>query len=110
MAASLVRLARFLVWFYYSTIRISGAERVPRDGPILLVANHANSLVDPMVLGLAVHRRIRYLAKGPLFEMPVVGALMRWLGMIPVWREVDDLDAAARDYFDVFFNGFLPRQ
>jgi AcrR family transcriptional regulator len=29
---------------------------------------------------------------------------------IGLWRKVDDLDAAARDYFDVFLNGLLPRQ
>ena len=29
---------------------------------------------------------------------------------IDLWRKVDDLDAAAIDYFDIFFNGFLPRQ
>ncbi len=28
---------------------------------------------------------------------------------IRVWRAVDDLDATATDYFDVFFNGLLPR-
>ena len=29
---------------------------------------------------------------------------------IGLWRQVDDLDTAANDYFDLFFNGFLPRQ
>jgi hypothetical protein len=29
---------------------------------------------------------------------------------IKLWRKVEDLDAAANDYFDVFFNGLLPRQ
>ena len=28
---------------------------------------------------------------------------------ISLWRRVDDLDEAARDYFDVFFNGLRPR-
>ena len=28
---------------------------------------------------------------------------------ITLWRQVDDIDDAARDYFDVFFNGLLPR-
>jgi glycerol-3-phosphate O-acyltransferase/dihydroxyacetone phosphate acyltransferase len=90
IAAAFVKAARLLAWVYYSTIRISGTEHIPSAGPTLIVANHANSLVDPVVLGLAVRRRVRYLAKGPLFEIPVVGGLLRWLGMIPVWRAVDD--------------------
>ncbi|MEE4277535.1 MAG: TetR/AcrR family transcriptional regulator [Halieaceae bacterium] len=28
---------------------------------------------------------------------------------IALWRRVDDIDAAATDYFDLFFNGLLPR-
>jgi len=90
IAAVFVKSARLLAWVYYSTIRISGTERIPPSGPTLLVANHANSLVDPVILGLAIGRRVRYLAKGPLFEIPVVGRLLRWLGMIPVWRAEDD--------------------
>lgn len=90
IAAAFVKAARLLAWIYYSTIRISGTGHIPSAGPTLLVANHANSLIDPVVLGLAVGRRVRYLAKGPLFEIPVVGGLLRWLGMIPVWRAEDD--------------------
>lgn len=97
IAAVIVKLARFLAWFYYSTIRVSGAQRIPSSGPVLLVANHANSLVDPVVLGLTVKRRVRYLAKGPMFEMPVIGVLARWLGMIPVWRTVDDRSKMRRN-------------
>jgi glycerol-3-phosphate O-acyltransferase/dihydroxyacetone phosphate acyltransferase len=90
MGSIFVRVARLVVWSFYSTIRVSGAERIPRSGPTLLVANHANSLVDPVVLGLAVRRRVRYLAKAPLFDLPFFGTLIRGLGMIPVWRAVDD--------------------
>lgn len=97
IAAIVVKAARFLAWFYYSTIRVSGTDRIPAHGPVLLVANHANSLVDPVVLGLAMRRRVRYLAKGPLFEIPVVGTLARWLGMIPVWRTVDDRSKMRRN-------------
>ncbi len=97
IAAVFVKLARFVVWFYYSTIRVSGAGRIPVTGPVLLVANHANSLVDPVVLGLAVRRRVRYLAKGPLFEIPLLGRLVKWLGMIPVWRAEDDRSKMRRN-------------
>lgn len=53
IASAIVKSARFLAWFYYSTIRVSGAGRIPASGPVLLVANHANSIVDPVALGLA---------------------------------------------------------
>ena len=38
----------------------------------------------------------------------IAGAVNAAMG-IKLWRKVDDLDTAAKEYFDVFFNGLLPR-
>lgn len=90
LATVLIRFGRLVVWFYYSPVRIVGRERIPRRGPVLLVANHANSLIDPVLVGLVARRRVSFLAKAPLFDVPVFGRLIRWLGMIPVFRPKDD--------------------
>jgi 1-acyl-sn-glycerol-3-phosphate acyltransferase len=83
-------LARGLVRFYYPRIEIEGAERIPATGPVLLAANHPNSLIDPVVLGIVARRSVSLLAKAPLFEVPLFGAALRALGMIPVYRGADD--------------------
>lgn len=83
-------LARWLVRRYYPNIEISNADRIPQTGPVLLCANHANSLLDPVLLGIVAVRPVRFLAKAPLFERPVMGPLMRALGMIPAFRGSDD--------------------
>jgi 1-acyl-sn-glycerol-3-phosphate acyltransferase len=77
-----------------------GAEHLPRGGGVVLAANHL-SFVDPLVLAHAVDalgRRPRFLAKAELFEVPVVGALLRGAGQIPVHRGTERaahaLDAA----------------
>lgn len=64
--------------------------RIPRRGPVLLVANHPNSLLDPMLVLAAARRRVRFLAKAPLFTDPKVGWLVRAFGAIPVHRASDD--------------------
>jgi 1-acyl-sn-glycerol-3-phosphate acyltransferase len=97
-AECITRLMRLLVWLYYSTIRVTGRERIPSGGPILFVANHANSLFDPVILGLTVKRRVRYLAKGPLFDVPVFGKLIESFGMIPVFRSQDDRADLKRNF------------
>lgn len=89
--------ARGLVRFYYPRIEIEGAERIPAEGPLLLVANHPNSLVDPVLLGVAAKRPVRLLAKAPLFEVPVFGTLLRAAGMIPAYRGADDPKAVKRN-------------
>lgn len=81
---------RGLVEFYYPRIEVTGAGLVPREGPVLLVANHPNSLIDPVLLGIAAQRPVRLMAKAPLFDVPVFGGLLRALGMVPAYRGSDD--------------------
>ncbi len=90
LATVLVKTGRLIVWFYYSPVRIIGRNHIPKTGPLLLVANHANSLIDPVLVGMAATRRLRFLAKAPLFQVPLFGRFMTWIGMIPVHRPKDD--------------------
>ena len=83
----LPRVAAILARGYYA-LRIDGT--VPRSGPVLLVANHPNSLLDPVLVAAAAGRPLRFLAKAPLFTHPVVGWLVRGAGCIPVHRRQDD--------------------
>ncbi|MBC8010590.1 MAG: 1-acyl-sn-glycerol-3-phosphate acyltransferase, partial [Burkholderiales bacterium] len=101
LAAPLAALGRWfvrgLVRFYYPRIEIEGAERLPATGPLLLVANHPNSLIDPVLLGVAARRPVRLLAKAPLFSVPVFGTALRAAGMIPAYRGADDPKAVKRN-------------
>jgi glycerol-3-phosphate O-acyltransferase / dihydroxyacetone phosphate acyltransferase len=72
----------------FQTIERSGGP-IP-DGPVLVVANHPNSLLDPLVIFRVAGRPTRPLAKAPLFRQPLVGTLLRGLGGLPVYRAVDD--------------------
>jgi len=60
------------------------------DGPVLLVANHPNALVDPLVVFRTAGRVTRPLAKAPLFDQALVGTVLRGLGGLPVYRRQDD--------------------
>ncbi len=83
-------LVRKSLRLYYSRIEVEGRERLPVSGAVLFVANHPNSLMDPALIGYAVQRSVHFFAKAPLFEVPVFGALMHALGMVPAYRGQDD--------------------
>ena len=74
---------------FFRRIEIGGAERIPGSGPVLFVLNHPNSLVDPLFLLCFSPRPVFFLAKAPLFRMPVVGFFTRAFGSIPVYRRQD---------------------
>lgn len=68
----------------------AGGAPVPSAGPVLLVANHPNSLLDPFLVTVAARRPVRFLAKAPLFSDPLIGWGVRAVGAIPVYRRMDD--------------------
>jgi 1-acyl-sn-glycerol-3-phosphate acyltransferase len=75
-------------------LRWRGAENLPREGGMILAANHL-SYTDILALSLFVYRAGRYpvfLAKASLFDVPVFGWLLRKLGQLPVYR--GQVDAA----------------
>ena len=88
-------IARASARIYYR-IRVEG-EALPGSGPVLFVANHPNSLIDPVLVAAAADRPLRFLAKAPLFEERLVGPLMRATGSIPVYRRQDDPDLMDRN-------------
>ena len=47
----LLPLGRALVWIFFRRVEVRGREHVPRDGPILVAANHPNMLMDALLLG-----------------------------------------------------------
>ena len=64
---------------------------------MLFVANHPNSLVDPVLVTAAADRPVRFLAKAPLFDEKLVGPFVRSAGAIPVYRRQDDPSLVERN-------------
>ncbi len=84
----------------YYRVSVGGAEP-PREGPALVVANHTNALLDTAFVVLASQRRVRFMAKAPLFTYPGLGWLVKAVGSVPVYRRQDDPKLVAQN-LDVF--------
>src|SRR5688572_20858101 len=86
----IVSLVRLALRIYFQRIEVTGLEHVPRDTPVIFVLNHPNALVDPVFLLCLAPRRVSFLAKEPLFRMPVIGYLVKALDSLPVYRRQDE--------------------
>jgi 1-acyl-sn-glycerol-3-phosphate acyltransferase len=73
-------------------LRSRGAEHVPAEGPVLLVANHA-SFLDPPLVGGVAPRPLSFMAKAELFRVPLFGGFIRRLNAHPLRREGGDAGA-----------------
>ena len=70
----------------YVRCRYHNPERVPITGPAILAANHA-SYIDPPLVGAGLSRPLNYLARENLFDLPVLGGLLRKVHAVPVDRD-----------------------
>ncbi len=86
----IVALLRFAFRVYFRRVEVDGLENVPRKSPVIFVLNHPNALVDPAFLLCLAPRRVSFLAKAPLFKLPVLGFLVRALEALPVYRRQDE--------------------
>ena len=73
-------------------LRAYGAERVPRQGGVVLALNHF-SWIDPPAFGATCPRTIYYMAKIEAHRVPGLGQLIRAFGTFAVRRGETDRDA-----------------
>jgi 1-acyl-sn-glycerol-3-phosphate acyltransferase len=72
--------------------RIYGAEKVPQQGRLIVVSNHASDF-DPPILSCCMRRPVAYMAKEELFQVPVLSQAIRLYGAYPVKRGSADRSA-----------------
>ena len=86
----IVALLRLALRIYFQRIEVTGVEHVPRETPVIFVLNHPNALVDPVFLLCLAPRQISFLAKAPLFRMPVLSYFVKAFDSLPVYRRQDE--------------------
>ena len=95
-----MRLERLVGWLatviahVFYRVDVIGAP--PASGPLLLLPNHPNALLDPAIVIATAGRPVRFLAKSTLFRGGS-GLLMRAAGAIPVYRKQDAIQLRRND-------------
>ncbi len=74
---------------YFKKIKIEGAENIPKNVPVILVANHQNALIDPLLI--ATHTRLNpyFLTRASVFKNSLAAKLLDLIRMLPVYRVRD---------------------
>jgi glycerol-3-phosphate O-acyltransferase / dihydroxyacetone phosphate acyltransferase len=86
-ASPIVRwIARAVCRIFY---RVDRVGQPPPDGATILLPNHPNALLDPVVVWATAGRDVRFLAKSTLFEGPL-RPVLAGAGAIPVYRRIDE--------------------
>lgn len=82
-------VARGLVLGFHRSVDVAFRERFPTDRPVLVVANHGNGFVDPVVVAGVLGRLPRFLAKAALWKVIIARPFLGLAGVLPVYRSGD---------------------
>jgi len=67
-------------------LQVKGTENLPKEKAFVLVPNHVNGFIDPVITGLFSRRKIRFFARGDVFKGRFVKWLLNDLNVSPMYR------------------------
>lgn len=86
---ALAWLARVLLLGFYRRVEVHPRRPELGHRPVLVVSNHFNGFVDPVMLVRVLGRVPRFLAKSTLWDVVVARPFLALAGVIPVYRKAD---------------------
>lgn len=86
------KLVSFWVKAFFKEVSVLDANLIPSQGPLLIVLNHPNNLLDSALIATVVTRKIHFLATIRIFKNPIIGGILNACGAIPVSRKQDGGD------------------
>jgi len=75
---------------YYSEIRVKNRDFLEHDGPMIIIANHPNTMVDAWLVGNVCKRPVYFMAKGTFFNNKLKMWLLRSLNLVPINRATEE--------------------
>jgi len=64
-------------------------ERIPKNKKVILISNHQNALLDPLMGCIYSPRQLHWLTRADVFKIPAVAKILANFNMLPVYRERD---------------------
>lgn len=78
---------------FYKKIDVVGLENIPKKGVVLFVANHQNAMMDPILIGTNIPRKLYFLARASAFKNKIAGKLLNAIHAIAIYRVRDGVDS-----------------
>ena len=82
-------LSIFLVNVFFRRLHVEHKDRIRKTGPIILAANHPNTMMDPLLVALLCGRNPHFLGKSTLFNSKIAKWFFASVRVLPVYRKLD---------------------
>ncbi|WP_242929523.1 lysophospholipid acyltransferase family protein [Pontibacter vulgaris] len=77
------------LWVFFRKFDVRNRSNLPQQGPLLIVANHPNTFMDPVVIASLFRQPVYFIAKSTVFSSPFKKWLLRRMNLIPINRRED---------------------
>jgi len=94
---SLKQVIRASLFFFFKRILVSGRQHIPDKGPLIIVANHPNTLMDPLLIAAITGQRIGFVANAGIFLNKTITKIFNYFHVIPIYRKKDILPGEKPD-------------
>lgn len=85
----LKQIIKAALFFFFRKIVVSGKEHIPANGPLIIVANHPNTFMDPLLIAAITSQRIGFVANASIFLNKFISRVFRYFHVIPIYRKKD---------------------
>ncbi|NJC26921.1 1-acyl-sn-glycerol-3-phosphate acyltransferase [Neolewinella antarctica] len=99
-------VVRYVFKYYFRDIQLSGLENIPKNGAVILAANHPTGFLEPCIMACFQSRNLHFLARGDLYKNALATATLRALNILPVYRLKDGGFGKLRNNFSTFDDCF----
>ncbi|MCB0617871.1 MAG: 1-acyl-sn-glycerol-3-phosphate acyltransferase [Saprospiraceae bacterium] len=95
-------LARLTLGTFFRKIYLSHRERIPRDQPVILAANHPTAFMEPCILACWLKDPLHFVVRGDIFAKPFYARILRSLHMIAFYRMKDGGFSKIKNNYESF--------
>ncbi|WP_422360387.1 lysophospholipid acyltransferase family protein [Reichenbachiella sp.] len=85
-------IVRIGLRLYYSKVKVTGLENIPKNTPIIFGSNHENAFIDALLITTSNTRFDHYLVRAGVFNNPIAKAFFNSLNLMPVYRAQDGVN------------------
>ncbi len=79
---------------FFRKLEVRNAHLIPKTGPLLVVSNHPNTFMDPIVIAAQLDQPMYFISKSTVFGSKLQNWLLRQMHLIPINRREDNPEAS----------------
>jgi glycerol-3-phosphate O-acyltransferase/dihydroxyacetone phosphate acyltransferase len=95
-------LVRISTAVFFKKIVVVGREKMPDHGPTIVVANHPNTLMDPLLIASLMKQQVGFVANAGIFSNDFLTRFFRYFHVIPIYRKKDVAPGEKNDNTQAF--------